>query len=89
MLKSLPPTFYPCRYPAQYPSHQVMLRITSAEGLSTDMVRALVHTMNDMAAQHAREAEVRRTGHALVLCNMQGRQRWGGPCMHPGRWWTP
>ncbi|KAG1662775.1 hypothetical protein FOA52_006801 [Chlamydomonas sp. UWO 241] len=46
------------RYPSHYPSHQAILRVSDAAGLSADAVKVLVRSLNDLAALHARDAEV-------------------------------
>jgi hypothetical protein len=56
------PSCMACRYPkATYPMHPLMLRVSNPEGLDADKVKKLTHALNDMAAKHAKAAEVRNS----------------------------
>lgn len=52
-------THHRCRYPATYPKHPPVLKMSASEGLDPTNVKQLMHALNDSAAQHARVAEVR------------------------------
>ena len=51
-------TFAAVRYPATYPRHPPALKMTATEGLDIALIKSLMHALNEMAAQHAKEAEV-------------------------------
>ncbi len=56
------------RYPPLYPRHPVVLRALSVDGIDTDLIRALLSTLNDLAVQHAKKSEVRAHAfHSLAV----------------------